>query len=348
LAVLQLLSKAEIDTDLCIDSERKRLLEKRIKTGPLDANHLRAVRSLRIFGTLGRGRGGETRADSPMLNETVAITESGSMSAVNREHRSGAAAKQQEASEICSSDLVFLTSNGVIIQDHNAPFFVDNIFGLEIKPSLQNREEQSALQLVELRAKTANIRRSLPDWVRNGLMPPRHNPSPSANMLSDRFHKDTHRDAVQISCEVRADLGFFMASDQPSLQPAGSNPVPDLESCGVRADLGFPGLMDSEQPSLPPVGSNPLSDLERIFLDVRVNGDIVAEEISSKTEWQEATVYLESLTLRDRPSSNPWLSLTWISNTLQHLSLRLLGLLDACCKCTPVSWLAGPSRQAET
>ena len=45
-AVLQLLSKAEIDSDLSIDSLRKRLLEKRIKEGPLNADHLWAAQSL--------------------------------------------------------------------------------------------------------------------------------------------------------------------------------------------------------------------------------------------------------------------------------------------------------------
>ena len=47
------------------------------------------------------------------------------------------------------------------------------------------QEEKSALQLMELRAKTARIRQSLPEWVKNGLVPPRLNrkPSPPAYAL---------------------------------------------------------------------------------------------------------------------------------------------------------------------
>jgi hypothetical protein len=312
MAVLQILSKAEIDSDLSIGTERKRLLEKRIGTGPLSADHLRKVQALRMLGMLGRGRGGEARRDSPMLNEPGASSASGRMSAVMLDH-GAAAVQQQESSEICSSDLVFVRSNGVITQDHSSSFFMDNIYGLEIMPSVQSREEKSALQLIELRAKTASIRRSLPDWVRNGLMPPRHDPSPPAKLLSDVFDTDTHGDAVQISCEVLADLGFLMASEQQSSPPAASNPRPDLQS---------------------------------LFLRVEVGGNAVAEEILPITEWQEATVLSKSPTLQDRPRSNTWISFTWICNTLQYLSFRLLGLLDACCRCALMRWLA--CRRAET
>ena len=103
LAVPQLLSKAEVDSDLSIDTERKHLLEKRMKKGPLNADHLRAVRCLRIFGKLGRGA--EASTDSQMLHETGATKESGSMLTVNPE-RGSSTAKRLEAPEICSN-LVF-------------------------------------------------------------------------------------------------------------------------------------------------------------------------------------------------------------------------------------------------
>ena len=101
---------------------------------------------------------------------------------------------------------------------------MDNIYGLEKMPSVHIREVKSGLELVELRAKTANISRSLPDWVRNGILPPSNNNPPPANVISDRRDNDAHGDAVQISCEMRAHLGFLMSSEQLRLPPVASNP----------------------------------------------------------------------------------------------------------------------------
>jgi hypothetical protein len=79
------------------------------------------------------------------------------------------------------------------------------------------------LQLMELRAKTASIRQSLPDWVRNGLVPPKRNPSPLAVVITENLARpaDLHtcREAVQISCSVRADIGFLGDFLPPTAQP---------------------------------------------------------------------------------------------------------------------------------
>jgi hypothetical protein len=109
-------------------------------------------------------------------------------------------------------------------QRQAAPFFKDLISWLEVPSSLLSDKEKSALQLIELRAKAARIQQSLPDWVRNGLVPPRRNPSPPATSLGqqlviaerDGVHHPT-RDALHTkSCHVRADIGFLSGLQQPA------------------------------------------------------------------------------------------------------------------------------------
>jgi hypothetical protein len=220
LAVLQLISKAEIDSDLCMDPMRRQLLEQRIKEGPLHAGHLRAARSLKMLGVLAK----VDPAAAP--KPPAAETESGDGSAAgvrqagSRDAASGAgvahAPRPQEPSMACSSEPVLLAPDGGAAaapeEQQRSPFFRDSIFGLEVQASVQSAREKSALALVELRAKTANIRRSLPEWVRGGLMPPRAPPPPSPTLIvqfnAAPADDAAPREAVQISCEVTANLGF--------------------------------------------------------------------------------------------------------------------------------------------
>jgi hypothetical protein len=92
-----------------------------------------------------------------------------------------------------------------------------------VKSTRLRRQEKAALQLMELRAKTASIRKSLPDWVKEGRIPPKRNPLPPAAVLTENFAKSADlnscKDAVQISCNVRADLGFLVDFLPPTAQP---------------------------------------------------------------------------------------------------------------------------------
>jgi hypothetical protein len=220
LAVLQLISKAEIDSDLCMDPMRRQLLEQRIKEGPLHAGHLRAARSLKMLGVLARV---DPAADPPKLAAEIAESGDGSAASVRQAGSRDAASssgvahapRPQEPLVACSSELVLLAPDGAAspVEIQRSPFVRDSIFGLEVQASVQSAREQSALALVELRAKTANIRRSLPEWVRGSLMPPQA-PPPTSPMLLVQVDAEpaddaVPREAVQISCEVTADLGFF-------------------------------------------------------------------------------------------------------------------------------------------
>jgi hypothetical protein len=229
-AVLQLISKAEIDSDLCMDPMRRQLLEQRIKEGPLHAGHLRAARSLKMLGVLARVDPTANSRNPPAAGAGV-LVESGDLSAAgvrqagSRDVASGPQAtrapRPQEPSEASSSELVLLAPDGggaaAPEEQQRMPFFRDSIFGLEVQASVQTAREKSTLALIELRAKTANIRRSLPEWVRGGLAPPRAPPPPSPTLLVqvDAAPADdaaAPREAVQISCEVKADLGFLSFS----------------------------------------------------------------------------------------------------------------------------------------
>jgi hypothetical protein len=199
LAVMQLISKAEIESGLSMDSMRKCLLEKRIKEGPLNAGHLKATLSLR-------------QAEGATLPEWGPIVPAGS-------------GEQDESVDIPNNVGDIAEGCGILTQENRDLFFIDTISGLEVKTSLLSREERSALQLMELRAKTARIRQSLPEWVKNGLVPPRHNREtspPGAVLAESRTNfADQHagKGAVQISCSVQADLGFpddFMPRAAPA------------------------------------------------------------------------------------------------------------------------------------
>jgi hypothetical protein len=204
LAVMQLISKAEIESGLSMDFLRKSLLEKRIKEGPLNADHLNASLSLR-------------QIEAGKLPQMVPIVPAASGEAGTSQLSS--AAKQHEGSEVqnkVGSDVA--AGHGGLAQEIKAPFFLDTISGLEVKTSLLSREEKSALQLIELRAKTARIRQSLPEWVKKGLVPPPLNRTPSqrpqpavvlAKSLANVADQHAKDGAVQISSRVQADFVFI-------------------------------------------------------------------------------------------------------------------------------------------
>jgi hypothetical protein len=206
LAVMQLISKAEIESGLSMDSRRKSLLEKRIKEGPLNAAHLNAVPSLRQVD------GGNLPQMGPIVPADAGVV--GQLNVAGLDHE--LEVKQHESCKVPNSVSAVAAGHGDLAKEIRAPFFIDTISGLEVKTSLLSREEKSALQLMELRAKTARILQSLPEWVKNGLVPPRLNrkPSPPANYalaesLANVADWNAGNGAVQISCSVQADLGFL-------------------------------------------------------------------------------------------------------------------------------------------
>jgi hypothetical protein len=308
MAVLQLISKVEIESDVSIDPMRKRLLEKRIEEGPLSADHLRAAQSLKMLG-VPEDAGSIT--DYPIPIAEMAREESEDTSA-GVENTS----KQQPVSETYSGDLVFLMQDGTVAQDSEpkSPFFKDSIYGIEIHATVQSAKERAALGLIEFKAKTANIRRSLPEWVRNGLMPPRYIPPAPPQMHSDSSNDYKHREPVQISCEVTADLGFLKAARLQELKPEASSPALAPESPSLNAKNG---------------------------------GAISAGEPLSVNEWQAAPIASESTVLQAGLESSAWALPSWISNAARHLSRSLRSLLGACCGCSMASWLTGRRAGAE-
>ena len=148
--------------------------------------------------------------------------------------------RQNSEASSAAGNLVLSSGDGSLPSEAKAPFLIDTISGLEVRSSLLSREERAALQLIELRAKTARIRQSLPEWVRSSLVPPRRNPSPlaaaavMAKQLADRAPHGSGTGGVQISCSVLADLGFLK-----DFQPAAgtSSLLPKLQEGALESML---------------------------------------------------------------------------------------------------------------
>ena len=157
------------------------------------------------------------------------------------------------------------------------------------------------MQLMELRATTARIRQSLPEWVRNGLVPPLHNPSPLAAVLAENLSNsaDHHgsRDAVHISCNVRADIGFLSDFLPPAAQPK----------------------LQQEA-------------LESLSRDEEQCVDTATDEPHPFSCWQEPSLSGQVLRRSPTPPSRIGSSLAWISSVpLQCLSNCLRSMLGSCC-----------------
>jgi hypothetical protein len=275
LAVLQLISKAEIDSDLSVDPARRLLLETRIRQGPLDAEHLSAAQLLAQTEEAGKIEGLLAFQASHTLHQDVETgPQNSTVQKDLREHTTLYA-------EVVLAELNLATTpspSGAVAtgRRHVAPNFKDLIAGLETPSSLLSHEEKSALQLIELRAKTARIKQGLPDWVKKGLVPPRRNRSPPAIRLEQQLASHTvgrdscaTRDALQISCDVRADIGFLSSNLQPAspIRP-GRDSIERLlfgeerrvEAFSCRDDRSTPGLQAEAQASAP----LPDEGLERI------------------------------------------------------------------------------------
>jgi hypothetical protein len=235
LAVLQLLSKAEIDSNIPMDSMRKRLLENRIKEGPLNPNYLSVVQYL------SKCEGVPWHSRSPMKplkNEDMMVLEK-----LKHNLKYLPNLNQYESSELTddASSQAVSSRDCFLVQESKAPFLMNTIHGTEVRTSLLSRRDKSVLQLIELKAKTASIRQSLPEWVRNSLVPPQQNPFPSQlspphTVLVQPTDHHVSRDAIIISCDVRADIGFlndFLLPDAQS-KLEGKTPTSflfDVEQC---------------------------------------------------------------------------------------------------------------------
>jgi hypothetical protein len=308
LAVLQLLSKAEIDSDLSMDSERKHLLEQRIKEGPLDANHLWAAQSL---SKLERGESSLCELAKMDLSGQLGtrIQPEENISQLGAADLASQAESEQH--ELCIvahpvSDLVSVVESGVgtAAMESQAPFFIDMIGGLEVRSSLLTRAEKSALQQMELRAKTAKIRQSLPEWVRNGLAPPRPGPvslvPPPAVMekkvIEGAESHPSSMEAVLISCDVRADIGFL--SD--FMLPAASS---------VQHEI-----------------------LESLFFGEEGNMGIVIGDTQQSAGRQAALFDEQGPELLPTPQSGVRAVLAWLSSVFaQSLTCCVRAVLGTCC-----------------
>jgi hypothetical protein len=252
--VMQLISKFEFESGLSMDSMRKSLLEKRIKEGPLNAAHLSAALSLCQV------EGGNV----PQVCPIIVPAEAGEVLQLNDaglDHQ----VKQHESFEVPINVGDIAAGHGAppLTKEIRAPFFINTVSVLEVKTSLLSREEKSALHLMELRAKTARILKSVPEWVKNGLVPPRLNskPSPPAAALAESLAKVDNQNAgkgtVQISSSMLAEVGY-MNDFVPTVMQAIANDepqaVPGWQAGQFKEEVLGPGL--SPTPPSSRIGSS--------------------------------------------------------------------------------------------
>ncbi len=99
------------------------------------------------------------------------------------------------------------------------------IFGVEVKSTQPTKQEKAALQLMELRAKTASIKKSLPDWVKDGLVPPKRHPSPPAavetkNWLSLLISMLAKMLCKSVACRSRSRIPSRLSASHSTAQVA--------------------------------------------------------------------------------------------------------------------------------
>jgi hypothetical protein len=246
-AGLQLISSIELASDFKSlvhtpesGPDRQRILQQRIRNGPFTEDHslvlmllcdsdhntslpspLREIKASDVFEQRTRQTNHYTVHDESKLREEIVLP--GERCAANLNLNLQAQKYDDKHCEVSSvlSDQVVSTEVDSLTQECKNQFFMDTISGIEVNSSLLSREERSALQLVELRAKAARIQQSLPEWVRSGMVPCRRNPSPQPAVLEKVSVKcaDQHAgrdsDALQISC--RADIVLLSDFLQPAL-----------------------------------------------------------------------------------------------------------------------------------
>ena len=210
LGVLQLLSKAEIDSDLsvCPDLSRRRLLEQRLHDGPLGPRHLAAVQELMGLRASPQGNG-LLQSNATLLQDEV----DSNVQIVAPSPLSETSTRAND-DDLKTTLLQTHASVDPIGPDDTAPELRARTNpSMPMRPSIEplsvrrvpllSREDKEALELVELLENTAKIRRNLPEWVRSGLLPP---PRTAAN---PQLPSTGDKDAVVISCNVTADVVFL-------------------------------------------------------------------------------------------------------------------------------------------
>ena len=246
-ALLQLLSKAEINSDLSIVPERKRLLEERISRGPLTQGHLDAVKDLAVFqersveevpcptadsNLMLQGKPRKVSADS-YVSEDLRAMQAASWLPVESEAAEAKALPGKEGAPALDPSLAALPHCAFPGPTKPAmPFFVDAITSKELMLTLLSQEERAQLQLLELRAKTARIRAAIPDWVSKGLVPPPRVPPQEAEEPTPPWAGHIRQRAagqlaqpVMISSSVRAELCF-----PHIVSPSSAVPLQELQN----------------------------------------------------------------------------------------------------------------------
>ena len=227
LAILQLLSKAEIDSETVTDLERRKLLQKRMWQGPLSLSHLGAVADLAKYDHEELLQEKALLAAEPPADSK---NNSGEIASTAVEHSEAAAAQGEPT-------LANLTRS-------KTTFYDQTIAGLEIcsdRSALLSKEEKARMQLLELKIKTDRIRQSIPEWVRRGLLPPRKELE-----TKPRKPAQASDSPVLISSFVRADLIYpFSASPIVTFPPKRRNLLHADEDLFGRRPGYAPGLSAS-------------------------------------------------------------------------------------------------------
>jgi hypothetical protein len=212
LAVLQLLSKAELDDlSVCPDLSRRRLLQQRVHEGPLRPRHLAAVQELARLRASLQGDG-LLQSNATLLQDQV----DSNVQVVHSSHSLlSETSIRANDNDLKTTRLQTQVSVDLIGPDDTSPELRARInrtmpgeqsiepMSVRRVPLLSREDKEAALELLELLENTAKIRRSLPEWVRGGLLPP---PSTAAN---PQLPSTGDKDAAVITCNVTADVVFL-------------------------------------------------------------------------------------------------------------------------------------------
>jgi hypothetical protein len=260
LAILQLLSKAEIESGTAPTSERRRLLEERLRQGPLSSSDLGVLAELADYDPKDFLPDRDSLwAEAPTGAERIAAETHTERTAAPPFKSTDHKREPEDGTQTVSPGTESRSHSEEKSPDGNAPEDASSLFaqprrsrasvckvsdgsfpGQATRISLLSMEEKARIQQLELRLKTDRILQAIPEWVRQGLLPPPRQPeAPSLGSLSPPAGRggggegdsqsppgpSTSRGGgpsdrpVLISSAMRADSAFLVSLDQPTAPP---------------------------------------------------------------------------------------------------------------------------------
>ena len=194
--LLQLLGMLEVDSGLPLDNERETLLQTRIQDGRLKPEHLGELKILLQSAEQQDYSPTDTSKDIRIMQSAASIQKrhngfSQSQSRMMDSEMGIESTIQKQGSlnsKICIADTDLLALSPSEYQSDNMGNISKSIeVDSKFRTSILCREDKQALKILELKAKTARISRSLPEWVRKGLLPPPQNKLASIATSGPRY-----------------------------------------------------------------------------------------------------------------------------------------------------------------